>query len=80
MTSAGATLGEMSYNPEVMRSVDEILRFVRELSLPERKALLEELERLEQTSMSHEENATAWAEWIRRGPQGPIEREDDSWP
>jgi hypothetical protein len=63
-----------------MRSLDELLRLARELSAPERRRLLEELEKLEEDSLSREDHEKAWAEWVDHGPQGPLEDDDSAWP
>ena len=64
-----------------MRSLDEILRLARQLSAPERRKLLDALEQLEQEErLPPEENENAWAEWIARGPQGPIDDDGSPWP
>jgi hypothetical protein len=63
-----------------MRSLDEILRLARELPAPERRRLLAELEKLDEESLPPAENEKAWAEWVARGPQGPIEDDESSWP
>jgi hypothetical protein len=62
-----------------LRSLEEVLRLARELPAAERRRLLEELERLEDESLSHDDNENAWAAWVSQGPQGPIEG-DESWP
>jgi hypothetical protein len=62
-----------------MRSLDEVLRLARELPAPERRRLLEELEKLEDEALPAEDNEKLWAEWVARGPQGPIDS-DESWP
>lgn len=64
-----------------MRSLDEILRLARQLSPPERRKLLEALEKLEQERLlPPEEDQKAWAEWVARGPQGPIDDDGSAWP
>lgn len=66
-----------------MRTLDEILRLARELSAAERRRLVEALEGLDQDDvLTVDEQVQAWADWLARGPQGPIAEEDDeaAWP
>ena len=59
-----------------MRALDEVLRLARELTAPERRRLLEELERLEDESLAHDDHMKAWAEWVEHGPQCLLEDDD----
>jgi hypothetical protein len=63
-----------------MRSLDEVLRLARELSAPERRRLLEEMEKLEEDSLARVDHEQAWAEWVDQRPQGPLEDDDSAWP
>ena len=46
-----------------------MLRLARQLTAPEWRQILEELERLDEDSLAREDHEKAWAEWAALGPQ-----------